>query len=118
MANPHRGEVAFDAAGRRHTIRFDTNAICSLEDELGMGFGEIAAHAARVHVSTIRAALRAGLGGDGTIDEAGAIIDEIGLRQAVTLLTEAFIRAYPREDDKTRRSRPQRGGAAGTGATS
>lgn len=37
MANPHRGEVAFEADGNSYTLRFSANAICELEEATGRG---------------------------------------------------------------------------------
>ena len=37
MANPHKGDVAFDAGGKSYTLRFSVDAICALEEAAGKG---------------------------------------------------------------------------------
>ena len=59
MANPEKGEVAFQVADAEYTLKFSTNAICELEERLNKGLNEIVANMARV--SVVRAMLWAGL---------------------------------------------------------
>ena len=98
MANPHRGEVTFEAGGKNQTLRLDTNAICDLEDQLDLSIVDIGRLLDAGRISIVRAAFRAGLvNGDGgmTLAEAGDIIDEIGYEQAATHLSKALERAFP-----------------------
>lgn len=100
MANPHKGEVGFTAGGAERTLRYDINTICSLEESLGLSFSEIASRVGRVHVSTLRATLRAGLGNSVSLGAAGEIIAELGLRRSIDLVTEALTAAFPVKEDK------------------
>lgn len=47
-ANPHKGEVDFEAGGKSYTMVFTTNAIVQAEQLLGAGIGEITAQLTRV----------------------------------------------------------------------
>jgi hypothetical protein len=38
MANPQKGEVSFEAAGKTYVFKLDFNALCSLERIVGMPF--------------------------------------------------------------------------------
>lgn len=119
MANSHKGEVAFEAGGKKRTLRFDTNAICILEEDLGLSIAEIAAQLKSGRVSAIRAALRAGLNGGGdltaTLRKAGELIDELGYERAVALVSDAFALAFPKA---AKEAGPPKGAGAGTGKRS
>lgn len=119
MPNPHKGEIAFEAGGVERKLRFDTNAICMVEEDLDLSVAEIAARLNAGRLSVVRAALRAGLVGGGdltaTLREAGEIIDEITYARAVDLLSQAFALAFPPPEEG---ARPQKGGGAGTGKRS
>lgn len=112
MANPHKGEVAFEAGGKDYTIRLSTNAICSLEAELGVGFGEITRRLDGFNFLTLRSVLRGALP-NATLAEASAVIDEIGYPQAVNHVMEAYRLAFPPADDDG--ASPPKGGEAGIG---
>lgn len=98
MANRRRGEV--DIAGR--TLVMNTNALCELEDALGMGVPKIAemmADPAGLRLSTIRTIVTIGLrqrAPETTEAQAGEIIDEAGgVRAAVQVIGDAFRAAFP-----------------------
>jgi hypothetical protein len=116
MANPVKGEVSFDAGGAVHTIRITANVICSLESELGAPFGEIGRRLNDLSFRSLRAAIRVGLGGKMTLDQAGEIIDQIGNVQAATYFMQAYDLAFPtpKEDD----GNPPKGGEDGIGLSS
>jgi len=103
MGNAAKGEVSFDAAGKTWTLRFGTNAICALETALGMGFAAALAllsDGTKVRVATIRSLVWAGLSGahdDLTEEQAGELIDAIGIAKAGTLISEAVTLAFPAE---------------------
>lgn len=117
LTNPHRGEVEFDAGGITRTLRLNTNIICGLENELDMSVDEITTRFARGYLSVLRSALRAALGGNLTLDEAGAIIDEATPRVVLERLMEAFRLAFP-DPEADDGARPPNGAAAGTGPSS
>ena len=117
MANPHRGEVQFEAGGKQHTIRLSTNAICSLETELGVGFGEITRRLDGFNFLTLRSVMRGALGPATTIAEAASVIDELGYAEAVNQVMEAYRLAYPLPNGEDTAS-PRTGGEAGIGLSS
>jgi hypothetical protein len=111
-ANPHKGEVSFDALSETWTLTYDTNAICDAEAELDLGISEIADLLKAGRMTVLRAVLRAGLGGAVSSKQAGTIIDEIGPIRATGLVMDAIVLAFPAAE---KRARPRKGGEAGTG---
>ncbi|HEU4986863.1 MAG TPA: GTA-gp10 family protein [Rhizobiaceae bacterium] len=101
MANRHRGEVSFDAAGKTWTMRLSTNALCELEDALGSGVDAIGTSMAdprSAKVKTLRLIMWASLTDhhEGvTVRQAGELIDEIGLDTAMGLVQKAFAAMQP-----------------------
>ncbi|HEY8342927.1 MAG TPA: hypothetical protein VIK75_08050 [Calditerricola sp.] len=92
-ANKHRGEVELKAGDKTYVLRYTTNSLVRLEDELGkpaMELGE-SFHEAR-------ALFWAGLlhaHPDLTMEQAGEIMDEVGFTEAVLKATEALKLAFP-----------------------
>jgi hypothetical protein len=81
------------------TLRYDVNALCALEDELGMKFMQIAAKFEKQDfgMKEVRALLWAGLLWENpsiTIGEAGTLVGEIGLVRAITAASESFQEAF------------------------
>ena len=100
MANRSRGEV--DLAG--HTLVINTNALCELEDALGMGVARIAEllrDTESLRLSTIRKIIWVGLRQrhPGMTEEgAGEVIDAAGGPSAAgQVIGEAFRAAFPPE---------------------
>src|SRR4249920_3745192 len=69
MANPHKGEVEFEAGGRMRTLRLDTNAMCELEEEFDMGIMRVLAHLELGRMTDIRRIFRAALDGNPSLEE-------------------------------------------------
>jgi hypothetical protein len=125
MANPHKGDVSFDAHGQTFTLCYSANAICEIEDVLDtsiMALSTKLAKAAKdpnsVRMSTIRAVLWGGLREhhpDIDLKAAGDLIPAAGgLMVIMNKISEAFQRAFPTPE--TKGARPPRGAArAGTG---
>jgi hypothetical protein len=89
--------VTLEARGRSHTLRLSTNAICRAETEADMAIGEIAAallRGPRSRIGYLRLLVWAGIGGI-TKDEAGDIIDDIGIAAAGELVGRALKQAFP-----------------------
>ena len=95
MANPHKGEVEFEAGGRTRTLRIDTNIMCELEAEFDLGILRILAHLELGRITDTRRILRAVLDGNPSLDEATEILDEIGYIPARLLLEKTFRLAFP-----------------------
>lgn len=114
-ANPHKGEVEFQAGGEARTLRFGTNELCELEAELGLSTDQIiASFSNSPSITMLRSMFRVGAGGLAP-SEAGELIDEIGFRQVSELITKALRLAFPPAQTG---SRPRKGGEAGTGKDS
>jgi hypothetical protein len=116
MANPHRGEVSFDADGKSYTLHFSTNAICELEDKLDRSFVSISNDLAKavsapdkIRMTTLRAIFWAGLQDhhpEIDLKAAGKLILSTGgMLGVMNLITEGFARAFP--DPETKGARPQ-----------
>lgn len=99
MANRERGEVSFEADGKTWTLSFGTNAICGLEAEMDKPAGAIFASLdGSVDFRTFRSVFRAGLARHHKglkLDEAGDLIDEVGLSEAARLVGESVKASMP-----------------------
>lgn len=109
MANPHRGEVSFDAEGAAYTLRYSANSICELEDLLNRSIVSVSEEMAswskdslKIRMSLIRAVFWAGLRDrhpEMTIREAGELILSAGgILKAMEYISEAFSAAFPSEE--------------------
>ena len=94
-----RGGVTFDALGKPREFKFTTNAICRLEERAGKSLQDVLADTAEGGRRTVafRLLLWAGLG-DLTLDDAGDIIDDIGLAEVDRIIAEGLKRAFPPKD--------------------
>ena len=128
MANPHRGEVGFQYGGRDYKLRFSTNALCELEDLLGVGVNAISQQLGGVdtlRMKTVRAVFWAGLLDNHpqiTILQAGEMLGELGLTTGLKLVGDAFALAFPdpEETSSVPPLKPALGdlrASAGTGTT-
>lgn len=115
MANQHRGEVALEAGGKSLIARFNTNALCSLENELKLSVDEFLGRVIQGHLVAIRSGLRAALGNGMSLEEAGDLVDDVGPLRAAEVLIEAFNLAFPRPENSPS---PPKGEGAGTGPNS
>lgn len=98
MANRRKGEVELEAGDQVYTLRFSTNTICSLEDELGMGINEIGgllSDPANFRISTLRAIVKACLTETVTTEKSGDIIDQAGFGPVGDAIGKAFAAAFP-----------------------
>lgn len=103
MANRERGEVGFDAKGKSWIIRYTTNAMCEIEDALGASIIQIANNLGSengVHIKTLRTLFRIGVVGCENDDQAGELMDAVGITDAGVLIGEAFNAAFPHDEDK------------------
>jgi hypothetical protein len=116
MANPHRGHVALVAGDVSYTLSFSVNALCELEDNIGLPIARIADElndAENVRLSRVRAVLWAALldhhpGMD--LKTAGKIATEAGLPVCMDKIGEAFRLAFP-DQEETGQARPLKAGA-------
>lgn len=109
MANPQRGEVSFKALGQEWTLKWGTEAMCEAEDMTGLTMDQIGqSSSAKVMRALVWAALKQHH--DVTLQDASAIIDEVGAEQIGALLTKASNMA--RAKQKGGATRPPKATAA------
>lgn len=127
MANPIKGEVAFEAGGRAYTLVLDINALCTLEDRLDMSVDQIAASLGKgMRLGVLRLMFWAGLQAKhpgvpevGVGDILGDLIREHGAQRAGELIGQAFTAAFPQaKEDANASEDPRKTAAAGTGPAS
>lgn len=90
MANPVKGEVAFEVEGRGYKLVLDFNALCEVEDVLGAGGMDLA------RPKAIRAIFWASMlrhQPDATVQDAGDLIGALGLEEAGRVVAEAMNRS-------------------------
>lgn len=85
-----------------YTLHYSSNAVCRLEAETEMTLEQISNSfnsGKNLKVTLVRALVWAGLGDRHpglSLEDAGRIIDEVGIVEAVTLAAQAFQGAFPR----------------------
>jgi hypothetical protein len=91
-----RGGVTFDALGKPREFKFTTNAICRLEERAGKSLQDVLADTAEGgrRMVAFRLLMWAGLG-DLTLDDAGDIMDDIGLAEVDRIIAEGLKLAFP-----------------------
>jgi tail tube GTA-gp10-like protein len=103
LANAHKGEVEFTLDKKVYTLHFSINAMCELEDKLGgsvVEMANIAADPSKISMKTMRTLFWAGLLDHHeaiTEVDAGRLIDQIGLVDAMQMLAKAFTLSFPAE---------------------
>jgi len=102
MANPHKGEYAFEAAGKNYTLLFSVDALCALEAATGKGIAILSmemANPQRSSVTLLRQMVWAGLREkhpDIDIKAAGELIVSAGgFMPMMRHIDEAFSMAFP-----------------------
>ena len=94
-----RGGVGFHALGVDYVLRFSTNALCLLEEAAGRGIAEIAAAMGEdMKVSDLRLMLRSGTTPGLSLDQAGDVIDDLGIDVVGGLVNRAMVAAFPSAD--------------------
>ncbi len=109
MANPVRGEVAFEVEGRAYKLVLDFNALCEVEDVLGAGGMDLA------RPKAIRAIFWASMlrhQPDATVQDAGDLIGALGLEEAGRVVAEAMNRSGLAGGDGEATANPQRASRA------
>lgn len=92
-----RGQVTFEAAGQDYALHFTINRLCQLEEDTGQG---VIAHLGKldrpesITFIDLRTMFRAGLVGDFTRDQAGDLMQEVGINRVLALVTEAMGAAF------------------------
>jgi hypothetical protein len=132
MTNSFRGEVPLQVGETTYTLRFSANALCELEDALGMGINKIAAQMAdpeTMRMKTVMTVVWAGLRDrhpDITLAQAGEILTDASLSRAMEAVSKAFILTFgsPAEEGqeafplKPGHKGPAKSNSSGTGKVS
>jgi hypothetical protein len=101
MANAKKGEYKIEANGNSVTLKYTTNALCELENKMGLSIPEIGQKilgGENISFAAIRTLFWAGLiatGPEVTEAEAGELIDAIGFQEATNGISHAFALAFP-----------------------
>lgn len=120
MSNSLKGEVSFEAYGDTYTLAFPINSLIKLEERLGCGIVQIGDQLnGGASMGTIRALFWAGLIAHHNLseDEAGDLIDEVGLAEAAELAGKSLTLSMPGAGG-AKSSPRQRKAAGGTGKAS
>lgn len=117
MTNPHRGEIDLKVGDRAYLLRLGANEVVEAESVLGMVVSEIFEALQKpetVSMGIVRGLLFAALHEnqpDMTLRDAGDLIGEIGMSEAVSKVGDAIQAGFPRADGKPRprKASPPRG---------
>lgn len=108
--NSKRGAVSFEAGGKSYHIAMTTNAMVAYQDAadetLLHGLGELQKDPSDMR--RVRRMVWAGLSHvpDMTEDKAGDIMDDLGIMEAVNLLSQAANAAFPEAEAETGNAPP------------
>ncbi len=99
MPNPLRGEASFQAGDVKHTLVFDINTFCTLEDETGLAVSELMDKVQdKPSFKLLRSIFCAGLQArhpQTTLADAGRIMSDAGLEEMRSALSRALQAAMP-----------------------
>jgi hypothetical protein len=99
MANAVKGEVSFKIEGQEFILLYDFNALCTIENDLGVDVAEVGDKLASP--TMIRSIFRVGLEAKhGLMSdlEAGNMIHRLGVQPAAEIIAQAFQAAFPAPD--------------------
>lgn len=96
MSNSMRGAISFSVNGEERFIRFSTNAMCRYQDAAGETLMQAVGALQQTpdDMLRLRRLFAAGVPGLSE-EEAGDLMDDIGLMEATGLIGKAFDAAFP-----------------------
>lgn len=104
LPNAQRGEVGFNADGKPYLLKFSTNAFCQLESITGASAVEVAGSMqGSLRFTTVRALFYVALQRHHkglSVDDAGDLMDAVGIARTATLVSQAFALALPVESGR------------------
>lgn len=107
------GAVEFEAIGAKRSLRFGINALCRIEDRLGYSVLQLGQKMqGGLDMRTLRTVFACGLDTSLTDDDAGEIMDAIGVQRAGELVGEAFQAAFPSGGGDEKPGRPRKAATA------
>ena len=121
MANPHKGDVALNVAGKIYTLRYSHAALVKLEQSLDKGLMRIMdelSNPQEMRIGTVVSMLWAGLQKHHpkmTFDDAADLLDEVdgGASGVIDTIGEAFQLAFSAKGSQA--TNPRMGETDGTG---
>lgn len=122
MANPHKGEVPFNAGDKEYILSFSANALVETEEALGLDLDEIIQKfaASKIKLAQMRVMFWQALRDhhdDISLEDTKKILKHLQPAEMGQLLGKAFALAMPKVDDAP--SPPEPGEpASGTGPAS
>lgn len=109
--------VTFEAGGRVHALRYDFNALCRLEEVFGRPITRLdtilAPKDGEVSLRDLRRLFAVGLGPDTTDEDAGLVINDIGMAKAFDRVLEAMELAMPKAEGGAMGKTKRKAGSTG-----
>jgi hypothetical protein len=111
------GTIQFEALGQVWALRFDINAFCRIEEELGIEDAEAFQQmlGQKLSFRKLRALFACALAPAATLEEAGEIITALGLERTTELIRAGIEAAFPNAKGAPSPKGPPPSPAAGTG---
>lgn len=114
MANIHRGEVNLTSSNKNFVLRLTINSLCEFESVVQMDATQAieqfleASRVGSIKLRIVRALLWAALleKHQMTLDDAGKLIDEVGLKDILDAIGNAIIAAFPKEEKSSSTENP------------
>ncbi|KUO53199.1 MAG: hypothetical protein APF82_01010 [Sphingomonadales bacterium BRH_c42] len=96
------GKRQFDALGSSWTLAYDINALCRIEERLGIENAQEFQRTLQKNLSfrTLRALFCCGLSPDATEEQAGEIMSALGIDEVSGMITETIQAAFPNAQGK------------------
>lgn len=102
MSNIKRGEVGFTYGGEKRVYCMGVNAMCAFQQRTGedvMATLEAFAASERVDFVKLRVLFAVGVVGGADDDEAGDMIDSIGILEAMEIVSKSVEASFPEVDE-------------------
>jgi len=109
------GKKLFEALGATWTLAFDVNALCRIEDRLGIESAQDFQRTLQKSLSfrKLRTLFCCGLSPVATEDQAGEIMQELGMDAVIAMITETIQAAFPDPKGNARPNPPKPAGGTG-----
>lgn len=102
MANPLKGEVPITIGGTSYVLKLSYNALCDVEQSMGQKAPEIIREVGTGSWTAARALFCAALRHskpDLTLEQAGELIQSMGMKASTEALTNAFTAAFGEKEE-------------------
>jgi len=111
------GSIAFEVDGQARTLRFDINALCTLEEALGIdSIAELQTLlGSKLSFRNLRTMFACGLGPGTSVETAGDVISALGIAEAGELISQAINASFGESTGRAAGNAPAAKRKAGTG---